>query len=101
MSEFIKSSRDGNKAFIVQSGFNRYGRYLESGVVEYTMDGHRGLIVISKERERWGRRSFSAELRKVVAFLDFSLGTGRSILEVLGRTMQLEGCPLVLVVKVE
>jgi hypothetical protein len=29
VTEFIKSSRDGNKAFIVQSGFNRYGHYLE------------------------------------------------------------------------
>jgi hypothetical protein len=66
------------------------------------MDGRKGLIVISKGRERWGRRSsFSAELRKVVAFLDFSLGMGRSILEVLGRTMQLQGCPSMLVVKVE
>lgn len=78
VTKFIKSSRDGNKAFIAQRCFNRFGWYLE--VIQYVVGGPRGLIVIPEGREGRGWRSFAAELRKVVAFFEFSLSTGSRVL---------------------
>jgi hypothetical protein len=46
VTEFIKSSKRGNKAFIVHRGYNRAGWYLE--VAEYAVGGCRGLIIISE-----------------------------------------------------
>lgn len=67
--KFIKSSREGNKAFIVQRGSNRSSRYLE--VAEYVVGGRRGLIVIPERRERRGWKMFASELGKVVGFFWF------------------------------
>ncbi len=78
VTEFIKSSRDGNNAFIAQKCSNRSDQYLE--VMEYAMGGCRGLIVIPEGREGRGWRSFPAELRKVVAFFEFSLSAGSRVL---------------------
>jgi len=78
VTKFIKSSRDGNKAFIVQRCSNRFDRYLE--VSKYAVGWCGGLIVVSEGCEGWGWRSFAAKLRKVIAFFDFSLSTGRRVL---------------------
>lgn len=48
-TEFIKSPRDGNKAFLAQRCFNRSVQYLT--VVEYRCGEQRGFIVIPEGRE--------------------------------------------------
>lgn len=45
----LESSREGNKAFIAQSGSNNFNRFLE--VVEYAVGGHRGIIIVLEGRE--------------------------------------------------
>jgi hypothetical protein len=44
------------------------------------MGGCRGLIVIPEGQEGRGWRSFLAELKKVVAFFEFSLSVGSGVL---------------------
>lgn len=51
-TEFIKSFREGSKAFIVQRGSSGSSRYLE--VAMYTVGGRRVLIMIPKGREGQG-----------------------------------------------
>lgn len=74
VTKFIKSSREGNKAFIVQRGSNSSSRHLE--VAEYVVGGHRGLVVITGGQEGRGLKMFATELGKVVGFFGSSLGTG-------------------------
>lgn len=71
-TEFIKSPRDGNKAFLAQRCFNRSVQYLT--VVEYRCGEQRGFIVIPEGREGRGWRVCAVELRKVVSFFELSLG---------------------------
>lgn len=69
---FIKSSREGNRAFIAQKGSNKASRFME--VVEYTMGGHLGLIIVLEghEEQRW--KILADELGKVMAMFDSSPG---------------------------
>lgn len=43
-TEFVDSSREGNRAFIAQKGFDKAGRYLKAA--EYVVGGRRGHIVV-------------------------------------------------------
>jgi hypothetical protein len=48
LKEFVKSSRVGNKAFIVWRSTNKFGSYL--AIVENGGGGRRGLVIIPKGR---------------------------------------------------
>jgi hypothetical protein len=71
-SDFLDSSKEGNKAFIAQKSSNRAGRFVE--IAEYRVGGRRGLIVVPKGRQGRGWKLFAAELGKVVALFSCSPG---------------------------
>lgn len=73
--EFLKSSRVGSKAFIVQRHANRNGRYLVIG--EYGGGGRRSSIIIPEGREGKGWYEWVIELQKVATFFNVSDSGGR------------------------
>lgn len=78
-TEFVDSPREGNRAFIAQKvDSNRAYRFLD--VAEYTVGGHHGLIVVLEGCGRWGWKIFAAELGKVAALFDSSLGKNNVVL---------------------
>jgi hypothetical protein len=71
-SDFIDSSREGNKAFIAQKASNRAGRFVE--IAEHRVGGRRGLIV-PEGRQGRGWKLSAAELGKVVTLFSSSPGS--------------------------
>jgi hypothetical protein len=72
LMEFLKSSRAGSKAFIVQWCVIKFRRYL--AIIEYGGGGWRGFVVVLGGRGGRGWAGFVLELQKVLETFQTSFG---------------------------
>lgn len=72
---FLKSSKVGSKAYIVQRCANIFGHYL--AVIEYGNGGQKGFVVVPKgEGKGWS--GFVHELRKTIELSQTSSSEGKA-----------------------